>query len=52
MERFTENLLDASRRILAPIYLGLSRALVLLVLKFFQELVPYFPLCSAAARPT
>ncbi len=44
MERFAENLLYASRWLLAPIYIGLSLALVLLTLKFFQELAHYFPL--------
>ena len=44
MERLTENLLYASRWILAPIYLGLSLALVLLALKFFQELIHFFPI--------
>lgn len=37
MENFAEKLLYASRWILAPIYIGLSLALVLLALKFFQE---------------
>ena len=44
MERLAENLLYASRWLLAPIYLGLSLTLVLLAIKFFQELIHYFPL--------
>ena len=38
MERFLENTMYASRWLLAPIYLGLSLALLALTLKFFQEL--------------
>jgi uncharacterized protein (TIGR00645 family) len=44
MERIFENLLYASRWVLAPIYLGLSAALLLLGLKFFQEVVHAVPL--------
>jgi len=44
MEKFAESLLYASRWILAPIYMGLSLALVLLALKFFEEIVHSFPL--------
>jgi len=36
-ERVIENLLYASRWMLAPIYLGLSTGLVLLGIKFFEE---------------
>lgn len=36
MESFLENLLYASRWLLAPIYLGLSLALLALAMKFFQ----------------
>ena len=50
MEKFAEKMLYASRWILAPIYLGLSLALVLLALKFFQELAHYFPLVFAASE--
>lgn len=39
MERFVEQLLYRSRWILAPIYLGLSLALIALGIKFFQEVV-------------
>jgi len=37
LERFIEKTLFASRWLLAPIYLGLSLALVALGIKFFQE---------------
>ena len=37
MERLIERLLFASRWILAPVYLGMSLALVALGVKFFQE---------------
>lgn len=39
IERFIERALFASRWILAPVYLGLSVALLALAVKFFQELV-------------
>ena len=38
MEKTIERLLFASRRLLAPIYLGMSLALVALGIKFFSEL--------------
>ena len=44
MERLLENALYASRWVLAPIYLGLSAALFLLGLKFFQEVLHAVPL--------
>lgn len=44
MERFVESLLYSSRWLLAPIYLGLSIALVLLGFKFFQEVLHSLPL--------
>lgn len=44
MERILENLLYTSRWLLAPIYLGLSIALLLLGLKFFQEALHTLPL--------
>ncbi|MGD2076344.1 MAG: YqhA family protein, partial [Gammaproteobacteria bacterium] len=44
MERVVENLLYASRWVLAPIYVGLSAAMFLLGVKFFQEVVHAFPL--------
>ena len=44
MERIVEKLFYASRWLLAPIYLGLSLTLVLIALKFFQELVHFLPI--------
>jgi len=43
MERFLENAMYASRWLLAPIYFGLSLALLALALKFFQEIVHILP---------
>lgn len=43
MERMLENLMYASRWLLAPIYLGLSLALLALCLKFFQEVIHILP---------
>jgi uncharacterized protein (TIGR00645 family) len=43
LESFLENLLYASRWLLAPIYLGLSLALLALSLKFFQEIFHLLP---------
>ena len=43
MERFIENTMYAARWLLAPIYLGLSLALLALVLKFFQEIFHVLP---------
>ncbi|MDG9922213.1 MULTISPECIES: TIGR00645 family protein [unclassified Pseudomonas] len=43
MERFIENAMYASRWLLAPIYFGLSLALLALALKFFQELYHILP---------
>jgi uncharacterized protein (TIGR00645 family) len=37
LERWVESLLFASRWLLAPVYLGLSLALLALGVKFFQE---------------
>jgi len=47
IERTLENLLYASRWLLAPIYMGLSLALLLLGLKFFQEVFHFVPLVFA-----
>jgi uncharacterized protein (TIGR00645 family) len=47
MERVLENLLYASRWVLAPIYLGLSAALILLGAKFFEEILHAVPLVFA-----
>lgn len=39
MEKIIETLMYRSRWLLAPIYLGLSLALIALAIKFFQELI-------------
>ena len=44
MERIIESTMYASRWLLAPIYLGLSLAVMLLGIKFFQEAIHIFPL--------
>jgi uncharacterized protein (TIGR00645 family) len=44
MERLLENLMYSARWILAPIYLGLSFALLLLGIKFFQEVFHILPI--------
>ncbi|KXJ46152.1 MAG: TIGR00645 family protein [Cycloclasticus sp.] len=44
MEQHLEKLLYASRWLLAPLYLGLSLALILLSIKFFQEALHFFPI--------
>jgi uncharacterized protein (TIGR00645 family) len=43
MERFIENTMYASRWLLAPIYFGLSLAVLALSIKFFQELYHILP---------
>src|SRR5262245_18141655 len=43
MERIIENGLYAARWLLAPIYIGLSLALLALTIKFFQEIVHVLP---------
>ena len=43
MERIIENVMYASRWLLAPIYFGLSLALLALCLKFFQEVFHILP---------
>lgn len=43
MERLIEKTMYASRWLLAPIYLGLSLALLALTLKFFQEILHVLP---------
>ncbi|WP_041770134.1 TIGR00645 family protein [Metapseudomonas resinovorans] len=43
MERLLENSMYAARWLLAPIYLGLSLALLALTLKFFQEVWHILP---------
>lgn len=47
LERLIENYLYTSRWILAPIFLGLSLAMVLLGLKFYQELFHTLPMVFA-----
>lgn len=44
MEKLIEKTFYASRWLLAPIYFGLSLALIVLALKFFQEVAHTFPL--------
>ncbi|MFK3840384.1 MULTISPECIES: TIGR00645 family protein [Serratia] len=43
MERFLENAMYASRWLLAPVYFGLSLALLALSVKFFQEILHVLP---------
>ncbi|WP_075182611.1 TIGR00645 family protein [Pantoea sp. 1.19] len=43
MERFAENLMYASRWLLAPVYIGLSLGLLALAIKFFQEIFHILP---------
>ncbi|MCW8962451.1 MAG: TIGR00645 family protein [Gammaproteobacteria bacterium] len=50
MEAVVERVLYASRWVLAPIYLGLSLALVLLGIKFFQEVLHIFPLILSTSE--
>ena len=50
MEKLIESLFYASRWLLAPIYFGLSLALILLGIKFFQELIHIFPLILSATE--
>ena len=44
IERHAENLLYASRWLLAPIYMGLSFGLLMLGIKFFQEVFHVLPI--------
>src|SRR3989344_4030194 len=50
MERIIENAMYASRWLLAPIYFGLSLALLALALKFFQEVFHILPNVFAMAE--
>lgn len=50
MESIIERLLYASRWVLAPLYLGLSLGLILLSLKFFQEVFHFFPIIFKTAE--
>lgn len=43
IEKILEKLIYSARWLLAPIYLGLSLALIALNIKFFQELIHAFP---------
>lgn len=43
-----EKALYALRWLLAPLYVGLSLALILLAIKFFQEVIHFFPLILAS----
>ncbi len=43
METLIEKLLYASRWVMAPVYLGLSVLLIILAIKFFQEVYYIFP---------
>ncbi len=44
MEKFIEKNMYASRWLLAPMYVGLSLALIALAIKFFQEALHIFPI--------
>ena len=48
IEAKLEKALYASRWLLAPLYIGLSLALILLSIKFFQEVIHFFPLILAS----
>ncbi|XNM68906.1 YqhA family protein [Escherichia coli] len=50
MERFLENAMYASRWILAPVYFGLSLALLALSLVFFQEILHVLPNIFSMAK--
>lgn len=50
MEKTIESLFYASRWLLAPIYLGLSLTLIILGLKFFQELFHYVPIVFSTSE--
>ncbi len=50
MEKIIERTLFASRWLLAPIYLGLSLALIALAVKFFQELFHTFTVVITIAE--
>lgn len=50
MEKFFENILYSARWLLAPLYLGLSLALIALTIKFFQEIIHIFPVIFATSE--
>ncbi len=52
IEELVEKLIFASRWILAPFYIGMVLALVLLAFKFIQEFVLSAPALSACLKPT
>jgi len=50
MEKIVESFFYATRWLLAPIYIGLSLALILLGIKFFEEVIHFFPLILNATE--
>ena len=50
MEKLVESIFYASRWLLAPVYIGLSLALILLGIKFFQEVIHFFPIILSATE--
>ncbi len=50
IERTIENMLYASRWLLAPLYLGLSLGLLMLGIKFFQEVLHTLPIILQATE--
>ena len=52
MEQLVERTLYASRWLLAPIYIGLSLALLALAIKFFQEVFHVLPHVLDLSNPT
>ena len=50
IERTAEYILYASRWLLAPIYLGLSLGLIILGIKFFQEVIHIVPVILTASE--
>lgn len=51
IERLLENTMYASRWLLAPVYVGLSLALVALSIKFFQEILHVLPNIFLSPKP-
>jgi len=51
MENILEKTLYATRWLLAPVYLGLSLALLMLTIKFFQEMLHVLPTVLDMAEP-
>jgi len=47
MEALFERIMYTTRWLLAPVYLGLSLAIVLLAIKFFQEIIHVFPIITS-----